>query len=84
MSKISTLIDFCLFVTRVVLTGYARMLGQSPMPSQQILALIAGMIHGRPVLDVMQDKAREVSLAHFLTYECKDTLSLKFSNKKEV
>ena len=27
-------------------------LGQSPLPSQQVLLLIAGIIHGRPVLDV--------------------------------
>ena len=27
-------------------------LDQSPLPSQQVLLLIAGIIHGRPVLDV--------------------------------
>ena len=27
-------------------------LGQSPLPSQRVLLLIAGIIHGRPVLDV--------------------------------
>ena len=32
--------------------GSVRKLGQSPMPSQQVLVLIAGIIHGRPVLEV--------------------------------
>ena len=32
--------------------GSVRKLGQSPMPSQQVLVLIAGIIHGRQVLDV--------------------------------
>ena len=32
--------------------GSARKLGQSPMPSQQVLVFIAGIIHGKPVLDV--------------------------------
>ena len=27
-------------------------LGQLPLPSQRVLLLIAGIIHGRPVLDV--------------------------------
>ena len=31
--------------------GSVRKLGQSPMPSQQVLVLIAGIIHMRPVLD---------------------------------
>ena len=37
-------------LTGMVLTGSVRKLGQSQ--SQQVLVLIAGIIHGRPLLDV--------------------------------
>ena len=33
-------------------TGSARKLGQSPIPIQQVLGIITGIIHRRPVLDV--------------------------------
>ena len=41
-----------LFLTRMVSTSSTRNLGQSLMPSQQVLVLIAEIVHGRPVLDV--------------------------------
>ena len=40
------------FVTRVVLTGSAKKLIQSPIPCQQVLVLNAGIIIGRPLQDV--------------------------------
>ena len=40
-----------LILTRVVSRDSARMLGQSPMPSQRVVVLNAGIIYGLPVLD---------------------------------
>ena len=41
-----------IFLTGVVSTGYAMRLGQYPMTNQKILVLIAGIIHGKPILDI--------------------------------
>ena len=35
-------------------------LGQSPLPSQRVLLLIAGIIDGRPVLDISLTPPREL------------------------
>ena len=40
------------FLTGVVSTGYAMRLGQYPMTNQKVLVLIAGIIHGKPILDM--------------------------------
>ena len=54
---------FVLFATGVLLTGFARKPGQSPKLSQRVLALIAGIIHGRPLLDVSLTPFREGTIS---------------------
>ena len=51
LSSLKSLKGF-FFVTGLVLVGFKRKLGQSPLTSKQVIGLIAGIIHDRPVLDI--------------------------------
>ena len=55
----SVFFEFCLVVSRVVPTGSLGKLGQSLMPSQNILVLISEIIHDLPVLDLSLTPVQE-------------------------
>ena len=55
-----------MFVNGMMLKGSAKRLGRFPMPCQEILVLLAKIIHGRSVLDTA---SHECLLMQFWTEE---------------
>ena len=51
-------------------------LGQLPMPNQQVLLLIAGIIHGRPVLDVSLTPLPPESTPCNAGHDCRNSVCL--------
>ena len=51
MENSPTISRIYFLVTKMVLTGSVMKLGQSSVPTHQVLKLIAGINYGRPVID---------------------------------